>query len=223
MEDILPLLHKSVKAKRYELLRSIQGHFTADHAFTLSLLLETVDYFEQNINAIDKQIKIIVSEIEPLIRELKKVPGLSETTIYGILAEIGFSLEEFPKSNNLGSWAGLCPGNNQSAGKRKSGRSPVHNHPLKTILVEAAWAAVKKRGSYFKDKYYSLKSRTNPKKAIIAIAHKLLKVIYNIVKHGQEYKELGEDYLCRNNEKAKLKKLQAQASKLGMKLIPINA
>ena len=105
----------------------------------------------------------------------------------------------------LASWAGLCSGNNESAGKRKNGRSSVRNHPFKTILIEVAWAAIKKKGSYYRAKYFKLKARRGAKKAIVAIAHRISKAIYNIIKHGNTFKDLGEDYLTTQTKQRAIK------------------
>lgn len=223
LEDINSVIDKKVKHKAPELLKSIQGYFTEHHAFLLNMNLDTINYHQQQINNLEERIKAMMSDIEPLVTELDRIPGISEVTARAILAEIGISLEEFKTSEHLCSWAGVSPGNNETGGKRKSGRSPVKKHILKTVLVEAAWAAIKTKGSFYKAKYYRLKSRLGPKKAIIAIAHKILKVIYNIVKHGQEYKELGEEYLHSQNKKAQKRNLDKQAAKLGFKLVPVAA
>ena len=129
-------------------------------------------------------------------------------------------MDDFRSMSAFVSWAGLCPGNNESAGKRKSGRNAVRNHPFKTILVQVAWAAIKKKGSYYKAKYYKLKVRRSAKKAIVAIAHRIAKAIYNIIKNGDSYKDLGEDYLSKPTKQRVLKNLMRKANELGMKLVP---
>jgi hypothetical protein len=128
-------------------------------------------------------------------------------------------MSAFPTAEALISWAGLCPGNNESAGKRKSGKSPVRKHHLKTILIEVAWAAVKKKGSYFKDKYYRLKARRGAKKAIVAIAHRILLGIYHVIKHGVRFRDLGVDYLTQRNKAITLVRLRKQAQSLGFILV----
>ena len=129
-------------------------------------------------------------------------------------------MDDFRSMSAFVSWAGLCPGNNESAGKRKSGRNAVRNHPFKTILVQVAWAAIKKKGSYYKAKYYKLKVRRSAKKAIVAIAHRIAKAIYNIIKNGSSYKDLGENYLSNPTKQKVLKNLMRKANELGMKLVP---
>ena len=137
-----------------------------------------------------------------------------------ILSEVGPALEAFPRCAALTSWSGLCPGNNQSAGKRKSGRSPVRGHRLKTIMVEVAWSAVRKSGSYYKDKFQRLRARRGARRAIVAIVHRLLKAAYYIIKKGQRFRDLGEDYLTQKHRSRKLYDLKKHAKLTGYKLTP---
>lgn len=140
---------------------------------------------------------------EPLIARLTECPGIERTAAQSILSYVGYTLNEFPGITNFVSWAGLCPGNNESAGKRKSGRSPVRNHAFKTIMVEIAWSAVKKKESY-KEKYHRLKSRRGPKKAIVAIAHRIAKAVYHIIKYRVKFRDLGEEYLLVSDKNRKI-------------------
>jgi hypothetical protein len=133
--------------------------------------------------------------------------------------ELKTGLRRYFSTPLLCSWAGMCPGNNESAGKRHSGHSPVYKHPLKTLLVEVAWAAVKTKGSYYREKYYRLKARRGAKRAIIAIGHKILKAIYFIIKEGKHYKELGAEYLSENNKKSQIYRLKKMAEKYGFALV----
>lgn len=132
-------------------------------------------------------------------------------------------MDTFPSSAALASWAGLCPGNNESAGKRKSGRSSLKKHHLKSIMIEIAWAAVKKKGSYYRDKYWRLRYRLGPKKAIVVIANRIVKTLYAIIKHGERYKELGEDYLAQRSNVNMLAKFRKEAKALGYDLVDIAA
>ena len=223
LEDVKKAAHSRVRHKVPELFRSIQGHFTAHHAFMLRSLLRTISHHEQEIETLDCRLKELMSEHTPILEELDRIPGINEVTARAVLAEIGPDLEAFPSCSHLTSWAGLCPGNNESAGKRKGGRSPVKKHHLKTILVEAAWAATRKKDSYYKEKFHRLKSRRGPKKAIVAIAHRLLKAIYHVIKFGTAFRDLGAHYLQQRAQAATLRYLRKQASVLGMKLVPTEA
>jgi transposase len=220
LTDIKSCIRGKLKGKEVELFRSIQGFFMGHHRFILKTLLGTIVNLEGQIEALDQQIRSLMKDQSDLLERMKKAPGISDVSACDILAEIGPTLDSFPTDTALVSWSGLCPGNNESAGKRKSGRSPVRKHHLKTIMIEVAWAAIKKKGSYFKDKYYRLKARRGAKKAIVAIAHRILLGVYHVIKDGAEFRDLGEDFLTFRNKEKKVLYLQKQAVALGFNLIP---
>jgi transposase len=220
LTDIKSCIRGKLKGKEVELFRSIQGFFMGHHRFILKTLLGTIVNLEGQIEALDQQIGSLMKDQSDLLERMKKAPGISDVSACDILAEIGPTLDSFPTDTALVSWSGLCPGNNESAGKRKSGRSPVRKHHLKTIMIEVAWAAIKKKGSYFKDKYYRLKARRGAKKAIVAIAHRILLGVYHVIKDGAEFRDLGEDFLTFRNKEKKVLYLQKQAVALGFNLIP---
>jgi len=155
----------SLREKCQELYRSVQGYFEEHHRFLLALLLETIEKLESQIEILDVRIRQSMGTVEGKIEKLKEIPGISEISAHAIVSEIGPDLEAFPSAEALASWCGLSPGNNQSGGKRFSGRSRVRNNRLKTIMVEVAWPAIKKKGSYYKAKYYALKSRLGPQQS----------------------------------------------------------
>jgi len=223
LSDIQTCVRGKLKGKEVELFRSIQGFFTDHHRFILKTILATISMLEAQIDQLDRQIVVSMKGHEDLLDRMKEAPGISDVSSCDILAEIGPTLDSFPTDTALVSWSGLCPGNNESAGKRKSGKSPVRKHHLKTIMLEVAWAAVKKKGSYFKDKYYRLKARRGAKKAIVAIAHRILLGIYHVIKDGATFRDLGEEYLSRRNKSRKLSQLHRQALALGFKLVPQTA
>lgn len=221
LEDIKNCVKGTLKKKIIELHRSIQGFFREHHCYILKTLVNTIDHLEMQIEDISKKISDLMSDQEDVLNRIKEIPGVGDVTAQAIVSEIGPTLNAFEKAEQLASWAGLCPGNNESAGKRRSGRSPVRGKPIKTIMVEVAWGAIKKKGSYYKDKYYKLKSRIGAKKAIIAIAHRLLKAIFYIIKYGQQFKDLGENYLDLKNKSRKIYVLKRQAELLGYHLIAL--
>jgi transposase len=218
--DIKECARGSLKKKARELHRSVQGDFRAHHAFILESLLRIIDHLDKELARINSKLGTLMCDYEQVIERLDQVPGINTIAAQTILSEIGPTLETFRSSSALCSWAGLCPGNNESAGKRFPGKSPVRKHHLKTILIETAWAAIKTKGSFYKTKYYAAKSRLGAKRAITAIAHKILKVIYLIIKEGQRYTELGEDFHLRKRTTAIYEKLSKQATKLGYRLVP---
>jgi transposase len=187
----------------------------------LGELLDRVRELEDRIERVNAHLGELLGNNEDLMTRMDEVPGVNIVGGRQVLSEVGTDLEAFRNAEAFSSWIGVCPGNNESGGKRHSGRSPVRGGHLRTYLVEIAWAAVRTKGSYFRSKYFSLRSRLGPKKAIMAIAHKLAKVLYHIIKDGVRYKELGEDYLTDLNKESKIRYLHRQAEKLGCKLVPI--
>jgi transposase len=221
--DIDRCAQGKLKAKKEALFQAIQGFFREHHRALLNSLLRTMERLEAEIALIEQRLRELLQEHQAVWARLQEIPGVGEVASSSILAEIGPNLEDFPRSAALTSWAGLCPGNHESAGKRRNGRQPVRRHFLKTILIEVAWAAVKKKGSYSKDKFHRLKARRGPKKAIVAIAHRLLQAIYHIIQEGRHFKDLGENYLTLRHQAAKLTYLKKQAQVLGFNLVPREA
>jgi transposase len=220
LSDIQTCVRGKLKGKEAELFRSIQGFFTDHHRFVLKMILETITTLEAQIEALDQEIRCAMKEHEALLDRMKQAPGIADVASREILAEIGPTLDSFRKDTALVAWSGLCPGNNESAGKRKSGKSSVRKHHLKTIMIDVAWAAIKKKGSYFKDKYYRLKARRGAKRAIVAIAHRILLGIYHVIKDGADFRDLGGNYLTLKNKSQKVSHLRKQALAMGFDLVP---
>lgn len=223
LEDIQECAKGSLREKTAELHRSIQGFFEDHHRFELSSLMRIIAVLEDENSFIDHRMKKLMGDHEDLLKRMDEVPGINGLAAQYILSELGPELDAFPNASALASWAGLCPGNNESAGKRRSGRSPVKKHHLKTVMVEVAWAAVKTKGTYYRDKYWRLRYRLGPKKAIVAVAHRIIKALYFIIKKGQRYKELGDGYLDRNKEKNRLARIRKEAKALGFSLVKAEA
>lgn len=223
LSDVQACAKGALRSKTSELFKSIKGFFTEHHRFLLRSMLDVMKLLERQIERVHKRLDKLLSKRKDKIRMLTEIPGIDEVSAHAILSETGDTLEQFGSAAALASWAGLCPGNNESAGKRHSGKSPVRKHHLKTIMTEVSWGAVKKKGSYYREKYYRLKARRGSKKAIIAIAHRIMKAVFVVLKYGTPYRELGEDYLIRHNLEGRLRNLTKQAAKLGYTLVPANA
>ena len=131
------------------------------------------------------------------VERLQTIPGVSQRVAETVVAEIGVDMEQFPTAAHLASWAGLSPGNDESAGKRRSGRTTKGNRWLRAMLVQAAWAASRTKDTYFTAQYRRLARRRGRKRALVAVGHSLLVVIYHVLKRGTEYEELGADWLDR--------------------------
>ena len=219
LKDVEACVKGSLNSKTEELYRSIQGFFEDHHRFQLELLLHTISTLEEQIESITARLNALMEPYEELLTRLDEVYGINTVAAQSVISHIGVNLNEFANEHALASWCGLSPGNNESAGKRKSGKSPVRNHPFKTVMVEIAWSAVKKKGSYYKDKYYRIKSRRGAKRAIVAVAHSIVKGLYHIIKFGESFKDLGEEYLAKKNQDKKLFRLKKQAKQLGFELV----
>jgi transposase len=220
--DIEDSVRGRLKSKTHELYRSIKGFFTEHHRFLLQTLLSTIASLEEMIDVLDQRLNHTMSGHEDLIERLKEVPGILDRSVQEILAETGTTLDTFPSDAAISSWSGLCPGNNESAGKRKNGRNHTSKNHLKPIMMEVAWAAARTKNTYYHDKYHRLMTRRGHKKAIVAIAHRIIKCIYHIIKDGVRYKELGMEYLDQQTKTTKLKRLQKQAESLGYHLLPVS-
>lgn len=222
-DEVENCLHGQLRPKANEIYRSINGNFTNHHRTLLISQLEIIACLEAQINKLNNHLKQLMSSLDELLSRLDEIPGINEKSAQAIISHIGPTLETFESSQSLCSWAGLCPGNNESAGKRHSGKTSVHNHPFKTVMVEVAWAAIKKKDSYYKDKYYRLKARRGAKRAIVAIAHRIAKAIYHIIKDGLRFKELGPNYLDQRNQTKKLANIKRYLDTIGSKVVPKEA
>jgi transposase len=185
-----------LRKKIPELRLALEGHFTDHHQFMLEQLLDHLEYLEGKIAEFDARIKEALRPFLPAqkMQRLDAVPGLDRRNIENIVAEIGTQMDQFPSEGHISSWSGICPGNEQSAGKRKRSRTTKGNRWLRRALSEAAWAASRTKGSYLRAQYHRLAGRRGKKRAIVAVGHTLLVIIYHLLKYDVEYEDLGADY-----------------------------
>ena len=204
-----------VKASGAELIEALRGSLTEYHRFELRLHLKLLDDLEQTIADVEEHLAHALAAFRPLVARLTTIPGISETTARVILGEIGPDMTRFATAGHLVSWAGLCPRLEESAGKRRSTRVRKGTRWLKTALVQAAWAAVKAKGSYLQAQYVRLKTRRGPKKAIVAVATSMLVVIYHLIAAGTSYRDLGATYFDRRDKTHVAKRLVRRLTALG--------
>jgi transposase len=223
LEDIEACMHGPLKSDSQDVLQAVKGFFREHHRYMLKKYLRMIASLGKELADLDQRLTTLMESYHSHLQRLEAIPGISMTSAKLILSEIGPTLDQFSTSAALASWCGLCPGNNQSAGKRRSGRSPVRRHRLKEIMIEVAWAAIRKKGSYYKEKFYRLRSRLGPKKALVAVAHRLLKAIYHVIKYHKDFRDLGENYLLMRHQSRKISYLKKQAKVLGYDLIPVTA
>ena len=194
-EEIAELSKGRLRQKREDLREALMGEVREHHKFIIKASLKHIRAMEKILLGIEKKIR---EKIERDYKEedelLQTIPGVKENAST-VIAEIGVDMDIFPNEMHLSSWAGMSPGNNQSAGKKKPGSTTYGNKCLKAILTEFAWVASKTKDTYLRSKYHSLVGRRGKKKALVALGHKILIMCYHILKYKCAYKELGGDYL----------------------------
>jgi transposase len=196
-EEIADLARKRLRSKIPELIQALRGHVTDHHRFMMMESFEHLNYLLERIHDIEQRIEEMLEPYSEIYELLMTIPGVNKHTAASIIAEIGVDMSVFPNAQHLASWAGVCPGNNESAGKRMSGRTRKGDSWLRVTLTEAAWAASKTKDNYLSEKYRRLVHRRGQKRSIMAIAHKILVIAYNVIENKEPYKDLGPDYLER--------------------------
>ena len=204
-----------LRRKLEELGLALEGKVRKHHQEILKMQLDRLKYLDADIEKLEQQIEGYMKNYERELDLLTSIPGISRLTASTILSEAGTDMTCFPSAKHLASWAGLCPGNNESAGKRMGGRIRKGNVYIKTILVQTAQTVARSKSGYFRDKFYRLKSRRGHKRAVIAMAHKMLIASYHVLKTQQPYKDLGDDYLDRSDERRTAKNLIRRLERLG--------
>jgi transposase len=183
-----------MRSKRELLAQALQGQLKPPHSFLLSEQLADIEAGEEAIDRLSAQMALRVRSQEQQLQRLSTIPGIKRRLAEGLLAEMGPDVSRFPDARHLASWAGLCPGNKESAGKRLSGRTRKGSPWLRSALVEAAHAAIHAKDCYLAAQDQRLVLRRGGKKATSAVAHTLLVVIYHLLSRNQDYRELGGNY-----------------------------
>jgi transposase len=223
-QKLAELARGRLKSKKEQLVDALEGRLTEHHRFLLRQHMRQIKFLDEMIGEYDERIEQQVRPFFEYIPLLDSIPGINWTAAAGIVAEIGADMNQFPDYTHLGSWAGMCPGNNESAGKHRSGTTRHGNKWLRALLVEVAWAASRKKGSYFRSQYRRLSARRGKKKALVAVGHSILTVVYHVMKHKILYKELGEDFFDKLNgdrlRKYYMKRLESLGYQVVIKLVP---
>jgi transposase len=225
-QKLAQLAQGNLRKKIEQLQLALEGHFTGHHQLQLKLLLEFVEFGEKQLSNFDAEIQRLLMQVpESSPRASEKtvaqataqslpspfqtavelwdtIPGIDELTASTLVAEIGANMDQFPSPSHLASWSGLCPGNNESAGKRRSGKTRKGSVWLRRALCQAAWAASRTKNTYLAAQYRRLVVRKGKKRAIVAVAHSMLIIAYCLLKRRCTYQELGPDYFDRLDERA---------------------
>jgi len=215
VEALANLARGKLRSKLPQLRKALEGHFSDHHRFLVAQMLAHIDYLEESLGEVSRQID---EQIRPFAEQkqlLMTIPGVQDKVAEAIMAEIGLDMEQFPTDRNLISWAGLCPGNNQSAGKRKSGKTRKGDRWLRAFLTEAAWAAVREDDSYLAAQFHRLAPRKGKKKAIVAVVSSLLQAAYYILRDRVSYRDLGRDFYVKRNQDAIRRRCIRQLQQLG--------
>lgn len=221
-EEVARLARGSLRKKEAALASALRGLVDTQQRFLLQLQLDRVERMEKDLEAVDEKIDATVAPYHEVIARLKQLPGVERVTALTFLAEAGPDMSVFPTANHLAAWAGLCPGNNESAGKRKSQRKRSGNVHLATALIQAAIAASRKKGTYFKEKFWRLKARRGSKRAAVAIARHIIIAAYHMLLKAVDFTDLGSSYLDRIDSAAVrrrlVKRLEASGCKVTLEL-----
>jgi transposase len=202
-----------------ELRAALQGRVTEHHRFMLRHLLTHLRFVESQLNELQDEIARKLSQESSQIERLCTIPGIEVVTASGLVAEIGLNMDQFPTAQHLASWAGLCPGNRESAGKRLGGATRKGSPALRRCLCQAAWAATKTKNNYLSALFRRLAARRGKKRAIIAVAHTMLTTAYLLLKRQENYRDLGADYFDRLNAQSIKHSLVRRLERLGNRVI----
>jgi transposase len=214
------LAHQRVEAPREKLEEALRGRITVHHRFLLRLHLRQIDALEAAIGDIDRAVEADLEPFRAAVRLLSSIPGVSTLSAEVIVAEIGTDMRRFPTAGHLISWAGLCPRDDESAGKRRSTRLRQGAPWLKTALVQCAWAASRKKASYLQAQFRRLRARRGPKKAICAVAASILTAAYHMLRDGTFYQDLGPDHFSHRSRSDGTARPVRQLSALGYTVQP---
>jgi transposase len=198
-EILAQLARGRLRGKLPALRSALAGRFRSHHAFLVAQLLAHLDYLEEAIATLSTEIESRLAPFADQLTRLDSIPGINRRTAEVIIAEVGVDMSVFPSAAHLASWAALCPGNNESAGKHKSGKTRKGNRWLRNALIEAAAGASRAKDSALQARFRRVLRHRGPKKAVVALAHALLRIAYHVLADGSPYRELGADYSDRRH------------------------
>jgi transposase len=214
--EVLAELAKGKLRKKIPALReALEGRFDAEHALIVSQILAHIDFLDDAIAQLSEQIEERIAPFAAQRELLKTIPGVNQRTAEVLIAEIGVDMSVFPTPKHLASWAGVCPGNDESAGKRRSGKTRKGSKWLRATLTESALAAARTKNSYLAAQYQRLRGRRGHSKAVMAVGHSILTAAWHMLQTGELYRDLGGDYFTRQSPDRLTKRLVRQLEALG--------
>lgn len=204
-----------LRAKLPQLRQALRGRFGAHHALLIRLALEHLEQLEGSIAELDAHIDRVLAPFAQARDRLDTITGVGKRAAECMLAEIGTDMSVFPTAGHLASWAGRCPGNNRTGGKRRSGKPTKGNRWLGEVLIECAWAAARSRDTYLSAQYWRLARRIGKKKAAVAVGHSILVIAWYLLTDNCDYQDLGGDYFVRRDTDRQRQRAIAQLQALG--------
>ena len=223
--ELAALADRRIRSSPEVLREALRGRVTRHHRFLLELHLKQIDVFDDAVASIDREVDAHVEPFRATIVQLMTIPGISELGACTILAEIGRDMSQFKTDGHLRSWAGLCPRSDESAGKRRSSRMRKGAPWLKTTLIQCAWAASRKKGSYLQALFYRLRARRGPKTAIGAVAASILTAAYHMLRDGTDYQDIGPNHFNRADTDRYINRLVNKFRNIGYNVVfsPVTA
>ena len=207
-----------LRKKLPELRRALTGRFRAHHAFLVEQILAKIDYLDETLERLNGEIEARLVPFAAVVERLDTIPGVNRTVATAIIAETGGEMTHFPTAGHLCSWAALCPGHHESAGKSRSGRTRRGNLYLRGHLIQGALGAIHSRQTALHARYHRVKRHRGHKKAVVAVAHQMLEIAYYVMRDGVTYQELGPDYFVRRDRERTIRRSVKQLEALGYRV-----
>jgi len=207
-----------LRQKLPALRQALVGRFRAHHAFLLEQILAKIDFLDETLDRLTAEIDRHVAPFAPMLTALDTIPGVDRIGAVSILAETGGEMRAFPTAAHLCSWGAMCPGQNESAGKRRTGKTRTANRYLRATLIQAALGATHKKGSALQARYQRVRRHRGHKKAVVAVGHQILEIAYYIMRDGVTYDELGADYFQRRDAERSTRRHVRQLEALGYRV-----
>jgi transposase len=204
-----------LRKKLPDLRRALQGRFRAHHAFLLEQIMAKIDFLDETLDRVTAEIDRRLLPFEPMVADLDTIPGLDRIGAITLIAETGGDMTRFPTAGHLCSWGAMCPGLNESGGKRRSGKTRKGNRYLRRALIQAGLGAMRTNGSALQARYHRVKRHRGHKKAVVAVGHQILEIAYYVMRDHVPYHELGADYFDRRHTERTVRRHLHQLEALG--------